>query len=67
MKPMFCSPDVIVMMTEAEDVVGIVEGEVGREEIEIGTEETVKRLMPPLRSIMTSLTALSAAQLLFLM
>ena len=55
------------MMTEAEDVVGIVEGEVGREEIEIGTEEIVKRLMPPLLSIMTSLTALSAAQLLFLM
>ena len=64
---MFCVPDVIVMRTEAEDVVGIVEGEVGREEIEIGTEETVKMLTPPLLSIMISLTALSAAPLLFLM
>ena len=64
---MFCLPDVIVMRTEAEDVVGIVEGEVGKEEIEIGTEETVKMLTPRLLSIMTSLTALSAAQLLFLM
>ena len=64
---MFCAPDVTVMRTEAEDVVGIVEGEVGREEIEIGTEETVKILTPRLLSIMTSLTALSAAQLLFLM
>ena len=64
---MFCVSDVNVMRTEAEDVVGIVEGEVGKEEIEIGTEETVKMLTPRLLSIMTSLTALSAAQLLFLM
>ena len=64
---MFSVSDVIVMRTEAEDVVGIVEGEVGKEEIEIGTEETVKMLTPRLLSIMTSLTALSAAQLLFLM
>ena len=64
---MFFVSDVIVMRTEAEDVVGIVEGEVGKEEIEIGTEETVKMLTPRLLSIMTSLTALSAAQLLFLM
>ena len=66
MNPILYSPDVIVMRTEAEDVVVIVEGVVENEEIEIGTGETVKMLTPPLPSIMTSLTALCAEQLLFL-
>ena len=59
---MFSSSDVIVMMTEGEVEVGIVVGEgaeAGIEEI-----ENEKMLIPPLRSIMISLTALFGGHLL---
>ena len=66
---MFGSSDVIVMRTEAEAVVGIVEGavvEVGIGEIGIVTEKEIgKMLTPPLRSIMINLTALSEEQRLY--
>ena len=67
MSLMFYSSDVIVMTTEAGDVVGIVEGEVVEveiEEIEIVTE-IGKMPTLPLRSIMINLTALSEEQQLF--
>ena len=67
---MFWSSDVIVMTTEVEAGVGIVEGavvEVGIGEIEIVTEiEIGKMPTPPLRSTMINLTALSEEQRLYL-
>ena len=60
---MFSSSDVIVMMIEVEVEVGIVVGEGA--EAGIGEIENEKMLIPPLRSIMISLMALSGEQLLF--
>ena len=59
---MICSLDVIVMMIEVEVEVGIVVGEGA--EAGIGEIENEKMLIPPLRSIMISLTALFGGQLL---